>query len=293
MKTLIIGDLHINERSIPEIEEIFDKDIIPIDADRLIQLGDFYDSNFPSALELKFGTNFAKHLAQRYEEVIILSGTGSHDLCRGYSTIEYLQEIEGVHANKGDYIEKTDLFCGHFMLYESDLAFGSGKMGIKDLSKYSKSFLGHQHSPQTLLKNKIYHLGSIRYVTFNEVNDKKHIAILEDNKLSFIQLKHCIPMIDVTDVTKLEHIDPRTKVRYISNSFEDYRKNASLLNKLGKRFHTFKIKLAFKDESIKDLTVSKSEVIKTINKEEIIKNYLEKIEDKDVSKLLKDIIYDN
>jgi len=291
MRTLIIGDLHINERSIPEIEEIFDKDIIPIDADRLIQLGDFYDSNFPSALELKFGTNFAKHLAQRYDNVIILSGTGTHDLCRGYSVIEYLQEIKGVHANKGDYIEGMNLFCGHFMLYESKLAFGSANIGIKDLSKYSKSFLGHQHSPQTLLKDKIYHLGSIRFCSFNEVNDKKHVVVLEDGKLTFIPIKSCIPMQDVTDVTELLDIPFNTKVRVIFNSFDDYKKNASYVNKIGKKFFLFKILMNFQESKI--LIQSSNKLDSIISKSNIIKDYIMKIEDKDVRQMLEQQFKEN
>jgi DNA repair exonuclease SbcCD nuclease subunit len=290
-KTLIIGDLHINERAIEEIETIFDKDICPIDADRLIQLGDYYDSNFPSALELKFGTNLAKRLSSKYREVIILSGTGTHDLCRGYSVIEYLQEVKGVHANKGDFIEGVDLFCGHFMLYESALAFGSANMGIGDLSKYDKVFLGHQHSPQTLVKNNIYHLGSVRYCSFNEVNDKKHVVLLEDSKMSFIALKHCIPMLDVSDVSQLEQIDARTKVRVIFNSFEDYKKNASYVNKLGKKFFQFKLKLNFEESKI---IINQSNKLDTnINKSNIIKDYITKIEDKDVRQMLEQQFKEN
>jgi len=50
------------------------------------------------------------------------------------------------------------------MLNESKLEYGSGRYGIKDLKDYDYVWLGHQHSPETLVENKIFHLGSeIKY----------------------------------------------------------------------------------------------------------------------------------
>jgi len=289
-KTLIAGDLHINERSILELSEIFEKDIFPIKADRFIQLGDWFDKNTPSPAELKFSAELVLKLKKQYKEVIILSGTGEHDLLRGTSVVEHLESL-GVKVIKGDFIENVDLFCGHFMLYESSLAFGTGKMGIGDLAKYDKVFLGHQHSPQEIVKNNIYHIGSVRYVSFNEVSDKKHVAVLEDGKMSFIALKTSIPMLDVTDVSQLEQIDARTKVRVIFNSFTDYKKNASYVNKIGRKFFLFKIKMNFAESNIINTSSKKMDICPKGN---IIQEYLNKIEDVEVRKLLeeqfKDII---
>jgi DNA repair exonuclease SbcCD nuclease subunit len=294
MRTLIVGDLHINERAIPEIEEIFDKDIIPLVAgnhyDRIIQLGDWFDKNTPSPAELKFSSTLVQNLKIYFPEVIILSGTGEHDLLRGVSVVEHLESL-GIKVIKGDYIENISLFCGHFMLYESNLAFGTGKMGIGDLAKYDKVFLGHQHSPQEIVKNNIYHVGSVRYVSFNEVNDKKHVVVLEDGKMSFIALKNSIPMLDVTDVSQLEQIDARTKVRVIFNSFEDYKKNASYVNKLGKKFFLFKILMNFQESKI--LAQSSNKLDSQIKKSNIITEYINNIKDEDVRNLLKEQFKDN
>lgn len=293
MKTLLIGDIHLNERSIEEIDTIFAKDIFPIQADRLIQLGDFFDRNMPSPLEEKFACELVLKMKKHYKEVIILSGNGEHDVVRNTSIIEHFASL-GVKTIVGDYIEGMNLFCGHFMMYESVLAFGCGRMGIGDLAKYDKVFLGHQHSPQEIVKNNMYHVGSVRYVSFNEVNDKKHVVVLEDGKMSFIALKNSIPMLDVTDVSQLEQIDAKSKVRVIFNSFEDYKKNASYINKLGKKFFQFKIKMNFEDvHKIEHMSNKMNNASIKLDKSNIIQSYIDKIEDKDVRVLLEKMFNDN
>jgi len=282
MKILIVGDLHINERAMPEIEEIFEKDILPIEADRFIQVGDWFDKNQPSPAELKFSTDLVLKLKKHYKEIIILSGTGEHDILRGISVIEHLSSL-GVDTIKGE-LNYNNCLYGHFMLHESKLAFGTGKMGKKDLVKYKYVFLGHQHIPEYIPEN-IFHVGSIRFCSFNEVHDKKRIMILENEKISpYIYLKHCIPMIDVTDVTLLEQIDPHTKVRVIFNSFDEYKKNASYVNKIGKRFFQFKIKMNFESNKLE----IGSKKIDTGTKSNIISDYINKIKDKDVREMLKE-----
>jgi len=287
-KTLIVGDLHINEHSIPEIDGICEKDIFPIESDRIIQLGDWFDKNTPSPAELKFSAELVLKLKKHYKEVIILSGTGEHDILRGTSVVEHLESL-GVRVIKGDFIDNNLLF-GHWMLHESKLAFGTGKYGKKDVAQYKYVFLGHQHSPEYIPEN-IYHLGSIRYVSFNEVADKKRIMFLEDDKVApYIDLKHCIPMLDVTDVTELQDIPFNSKVRVIFNSFDDYKKNASYVNKIGKRFFLFKVKMNFEQSKI---LVEGSKKLDTCPKSNIIQSYIDKIVDKDVKKMLEEQFKDN
>lgn len=291
-KTLIIGDTHIDEASINEIEAIFEAEVFPLASvcQRVIQLGDYYDKNKPTPLELKYGTNLAKRLKELFGEVVIISGTGEHDLFHDTSVIEYLEAV-GAKTIKGDYI-KDNILYGHFMTNESRFEYGTAKHTVSELSKYKYVFLGHQHNPQDIT-NKIFHVGSMRYVNFNEVDDTKRIFVLDDSeRIDVINLISPISMIDVYDVADLEKLTARMKVRYVCESFEDFRKNASTLNKLGKKFVQFKIKLNFKDEAKKELIASKVEA-KSISKDEIIKAYIDKIEDKEVAKLLKEIINEN
>jgi cell fate (sporulation/competence/biofilm development) regulator YmcA (YheA/YmcA/DUF963 family) len=86
-------------------------------------------------------------------------------------------------------------------------------------------------------------------------------------------------------VSQLEQIDARTKVRVIFNSFEDYKKNASYVNKVGKKFFLFKIKMNFEESKIIN-TMSKK--LDTCPKSNIIKEYISKIEDVEVRKILED-----
>lgn len=300
MKTLIVGDLHINEHSIPEITEIFEKDIFQVsldrkhilEIDRFIQLGDWFDKNTPSPAELKFSAELVLKLKKHYKEVIILSGTGEHDLLRGTSVIEHLESL-GIQVVKGDFIQ-GNLFCGHFMVNESRLAFGTGRMGKKDLEKYDYVFLGHQHISETISPN-IIHLGSVRYVSFNEVGNKKYMALLDEGEgaedLKKIEIKSCIPMLETSSIEELGSFYPKSKVRFVINSFEDYKKNATILNKLGKGFFQFKIKMNFEESNI--LNTSSKKVDGLISKSNIIKDYISKIKDKEVQKLLEEQFKDN
>lgn len=202
MKTIICGDVHIDEKSIPELEGIF-KEILKIKADRFIQLGDFFEHNRPTPAELKFATAIVKKLKKKFKDVTIISGTGNHDLLHDVSIIEFLKEL-GVNAVRGDYIRDNILF-GHYMLHSSKLEYGTGRCGIKDLAKYDFVFLGHQHLFQELKKDKIYHPGSLRFQNFNEVTDKfKRIAILEDGKVRFVPLKSPYPMIDFYSIKEIK-----------------------------------------------------------------------------------------
>jgi 3-deoxy-D-manno-octulosonic-acid transferase len=92
-------------------------------------------------------------------------------------------------------------------------------------------------------------------------------------------------------VSQLEQIDARTKVRVIFNSFDDYKKNASYVNKIGKKFFLFKIKMNFEQSKIIDMGSKKLDGI--INKSNIIKDYIEKIEDAEVRKILEDQFKEN
>jgi len=288
IRTIICGDLHIDERSIPEIDSIFSNDILSIESDRFIQLGDWFQSNRPTPLELTYSTQLVLKLKQHYKEIVILSGTGEHDLLHNESVISHLASL-GVKTIKGDYIDNTILY-GHFMVNESRFAFGTARCGLKDLEKYQYVFLGHQHSPQDLTTT-IFHIGSIRYCSFNEVGDRKQIMILQDGLIANIELKSLIPMLDVTDVTKLEQLEPRNKVRVIFNSFEDYKKNASYVNKLGKKFFQFKILTNFKESNI--LVQSSNRLDIKINKSNIISSYLDNIKDIEVRNLLKEQFNEN
>jgi len=146
-------------------------------------------------------------------------------------------------------------------------------------------FLGHQHSFQAI-KGHIWHLGSVRYVGFNEVCDKSKYILKLGEKPEFIPLKSPIRMIDVKSVKELPNIDPNTKIRLVISSFDQFKKEINEISKFKDKFVEFKLKLEFGDKII---TTSDNKDIKREKKnlQQLITQYIEKIEDKDVKELLK------
>lgn len=281
MKKLLFTDPHIIESSINELNIIF-TEIISYKADELLMLGDYYDKNRPSAKELEFGTRWAKNFVNGFKKVIFLKGTGQHDRDKDNSVIDYLKYL-GIKVID-DYIDEDNNFYGHFMLHESKLEYGTGKCGIKDLTKYNYVFLGHQHNPQKLT-DKIYHLGSCRYCNFNEVGDKnKQIAFIENNEIKFIPLKSPIKIVDVKTINELHDRDLEGyKVRLCISSFEQFKKEINLIQKIKNNYADFKVKLDFSDNLI---TSSDNKETKSLKSEEIIENYLKNIKDPEVKQLL-------
>lgn len=284
-KDLVIGDVHIEEKSIPELEGIF-KEILSIKADSLVQLGDLFNNNRPTPMELRFATSIVKKLKKKFKDVTIISGTGIHDTLHDVSVIEFFKEL-GINAVKGDYIRDNILY-GHFMVNESKLSYGTGRCGIKDLAKYDKVFLGHLHLFQELKVDKIYHPGSIRFQNFNELSDPfKRIIILEDGKITFKRLKSPYPMIQVRSLAELKKIEPgKKKVRLVINSFEQFKKEVNEIGAWRHKFHVFKVKLDFENKP----KLNMSNTLATTKLKDILKESIEKIKDVEVRKLLKEVL---
>lgn len=287
--TIIIGDLHINEEAIPELGTIFKEDIFPIRAERIIQVGDFFENHRPTPKEQIFACDLIKQMTILYDEVIILSGNGIHDLLNGSSAIEHFQYLSGsIKVVKGDYVI-DDILFGHWMTNVSILEYGTAKHTIKELKEknYDYIFLGHQHSPQELADS-IFHIGSVRWVGWNEVVDEeKHIALLDKNGLKFIPLKHGIPMIDVGSVDEAEMIleeNSKCKIRIVYNSFLVYKEEIVLIEQFKKGKPDLKIKLDFGKVTEVEPIIAKQNT----NRDKLIQVYLDKIEDKEIREILKE-----
>jgi len=277
---LIITDPHITEQTLLELEGIFNE-IYQQEADELIMLGDYYNKKKPNAREILFGTKWAVKFKEKYKKVIFLRG--NHDKTQDISAIDYLQYL-GIKV-VDNYVDENNNFYGHFMLNESKFAFGTGKCGIKDLAHYNMVFLGHQHSFQEIAGH-IWHIGSVRYVGFGEVCDKSKYILKLAQKPEFIQLHTPIPMVDVKSVKELPNINPKTKVRCLVTSFDQFKREINEISKWKDKFAEFKLKLEFGDNPI---TTSDNKDIKREKKnlQQLITQYIEKIEDKDVKELLK------
>lgn len=270
MKSILFSDSHINKESIDELRDIF-AEIMTYEADRVICLGDFYDKKLLTSEELIFGTSIIKQFVDKYSDVIMLEG--NHDK----NTIKYIKDL-GVKVFDSVVIDNN--YYGHFFVEESSKAFNSAKRSLKEFDQYGMVFLGHQHSFQSLSEKRI-HPGSIYWVDFGEVEDtSKNIIILENNDIDIIELTTPIPMIDVFKIETLDKLERRYKVRYVIKDFKQLKFESNILENYKDKFHQFKIKLDFEniDKNI-DIEPKK-------NTNEIITNWLNNIEDREVKREL-------
>jgi len=287
MKILIFADPHINEKSIPELTKVFEE-LCTYKADIFICLGDFYDKKHPTTQEILFGTTWADQFINIFKKVVFIKG--NHEKTKELSAIDYLEYL-GIRA-VDNYIDKDNNFYAHFMTDKSTLEYGTAYKTVKELSKYNKVFLGHQHLYQEVKKNKIYHPGSIRFVNFNESKEKyKRIVLLENNKVTFIKLKSPYQMIDISSVKELSNIKSgKKKVRLIINSFDQFKKEVGEFDKYRHKLHTLKIKLNFKETSQSTFHPA----IKgnsPINKlQDILIKGIDKLKDKEVKNILKGVL---
>jgi hypothetical protein len=75
------------------------------------------------------------------------------------------------------------------MTDKSKMEYGTAEKTIAELKDYNHVFLGHQHSFQELSGN-IFHLGSCRYINYNEAKDEgKYIFFFCDDD---ILLPNCL-----------------------------------------------------------------------------------------------------
>lgn len=202
MNYLIFGDIHISQSSLKECELIF-QEIVGLcnkySITHLISLGDNFDNNKPTASELNCFGKFIRQLGNRK---IILLAAQSHES----ETLELSSvDIYGILSNNvtvcKEYKDQNHLYCGHFVLTDSNKNYGA-KLSKENLKNYAYVFLGHQHSYQVIKPN-ICHLGSCRWINFDEAKDKhKVVALISDycgekEEVHFLGLKSPIPMIEI------------------------------------------------------------------------------------------------
>lgn len=201
MNLMLFGDIHIEEKSIPEIEEIF-TELIEIknkyNIDGVIITGDSFDKVSPSPLELDCFCNFIKELDV---PIILISAKSHESISEKISINNHFSILNKKIIVYSEYIDDTHLYVGHFTLAESKYSYGS-TVSKNDFKQYIYVVLGHQHSHEVIKPN-ICHIGSVRYVDFAEAQDKaKYCMIINDydgekEKYFFIPLKSPITMINL------------------------------------------------------------------------------------------------
>ena len=250
---LFFGDLHISKDSLKECNLILKEILFLCDKyniTKVINLGDTFDRINPSSEELDLFASFIKKLNR---EIIILAAKSHESTAPEESILNHFGILfEKIQIVK-EYIDENYLYCGHFTLNESMKYYGS-KRSKNEFKNYKYVLLGHQHQPQVIKPN-ICHLGSTRYVNFDEINDKKQVLLienyrLEEEKCHFIALQSHYPMkvVSISTLTKnasqaqsgerfpeeaiayLDSLDQKTKVKVIVKDFVAYKKWLSLSN---------------------------------------------------------------
>ena len=287
MRVLVIGDTHIDDPYLDELKLVFDE-ILTHKADKVIHLGDYYNSNKPTPKCMEFGTKMATRLLEQYKDVTVLAGNGRHNWLEDYSVVGYLSYL-GVKVMGMELEQELDgkkCFFGHYMTNESYKEYGSHEYTVADLQKYDIVLLGHQHIPQEITP-KIHHVGSSIYQHFNEVKDpSKRLAVIENGVLSFIPLKSPIPMKDCTSAKEIDATDARTKVRFLIPDFQTFKNEVGNFKRWKEKFVEFKHDLRFE----KTHTQAQTEKIQSKEKassSEIIMSEVEEIKDNEVKLLVK------
>ena len=288
MKKLIFTDPHIEEKALDELDVIFNEIYnTKEEADALYMLGDYFEKKKPTPREILFGTKWAVKFKKKFKNVLFLEG--NHDRTEDFSTVDYLEYL-GIKIVSE--LTEDNIMFGHFMTNKSMMDYGTHRYTVTQLKKYDLVLLGHQHQPQKI-DNNIIHLGSIRYTSFNEVQDKcKFYYILEDTKLKEIPLKTPIKMYEISpkdceDYTEeaLSKIPNKSKVRVVYTNYEIFKSEINNIQRWKDKFLELKIKLDFDKPKVelKDTKEQKKLV-------EILEEGIKKIKDKDVKKLIQEVI---
>jgi len=263
----IFSDWHITQSSLPECKEIGEEIINLFNAngvDSVVNLGDTFDNLKPTSQELDFYSDFQKKLNR---STIIIAAQSHESTSLENSILNHFGILDPNIKIVKEYNDDNYLFAGHFTLKESTVNYGSVRS--KDEFKgFKYVLLGHQHSKQLI--DNVCHLGSIRYVNFNEFNDQKKILIiqnyrLENEKCLFLALKSTIPMKVVSMGTSdlklqavslyveksrqiqeyLDSLPSKTKVKVIIYDFESFRGLLPLVNRYSSKFTLFKYECKF------------------------------------------------
>lgn len=289
-KILVIGDMHSEEKSIPEVEKILQEIYYDKKEEYLAVwfLGDLFDKKKPEPEDYNFLTKMLVDMKKNGEVIIC---TGNHDdSTKVMSALNYSQHL-GIKLIRHHGIIKLGdkkIYLGHHFVDQSDEYFRDNRFKVVELSKQNDlCFTGHDHKYREYMPNFI-NLGSIRRVGFGETGygvPKYATVVFNTLETKVFDITSAIPMIDIYSIEEALKIDPQTKLRLVFKDFEYYLKNINRLGELRKKFFVFKEK----HDYVQKLNAGKKEVKKAKPFEEIFGEFLEKAtKNKEVKKLIKE-----
>ncbi len=307
---LLFSDLHISKESLKESIIILEEIGMlanQYNCDTIIDLGDTFDNLKPTPQELDIFATFIKRLNKK----LIVIAANSHE---SESKIDSVLNHYGILSERvtivKEFIDENRLYCGHFSIKESVKNYDAN-LSKDDLKRYKQVWLGHIHSYQ-IIKPNICHLGSSRYVNFDEINDKKVIAIItdyhaENEKTRFLALKSPISMkqVSISDLSEkgqptlsgeksveetIEYLDnlvEKTKIKVIIRDFFSYKKwlTLSIPKSYDKKFVKFIVENNF--TVINSVLSSDNTKKEILNLKESFNNFCD---EKKIDNEIKDII---
>lgn len=197
---LIYSDLHISQSSLKECVFILEEIGMLVNkykVDTLINLGDTFDGLKPSSSEMDVFATFIRRIGKDKQHIILAANSHESESEEISVLTHYGILADNVKVVK-EFKDGNHLYCGHFIVKEAKKNYGA-KISKESLKDYCYVFLGHQHSYEVIKPN-ICQLGSVRYVNFDEANDKQKIVALIENyntpneKVHFLKLKSPYPM---------------------------------------------------------------------------------------------------
>jgi DNA repair exonuclease SbcCD nuclease subunit len=199
---LLFSDLHLTQSDLPECIQILEEIGMlanQYNVDLLINLGDTFDNLKPSSLEFDAFATFIKRLNKK---MIIIAAASHESETTEQNIVNHFGILsENVQVLK-EYKDENHLYCGHFILKESQKKLYGGTISKEMLKQYRYVFLGHSHRYE-IIKPNCCQLGSSRFVNFDEAQDQhKIVALIEDYKrekerVHFLALKSPISMIEI------------------------------------------------------------------------------------------------
>lgn len=293
-----VGDLHYTSNSYQECHDILEeicehkRNRYPDTESVIVFLGDVCDRNKLNAIEIFQLTSLMSKVRETFEHRIIIEG--NHDqLDKDFAVTTYLK-YAGFQIWKDDVLWNNNILLGHYFIDKSNSSFGSYRHTLAELKKekFKYCLLGHQHDYQKIYSDNnkiIIHLGSSRWVHFNEVSDKKYFACLFHDNLSLIEINKATKMYsNVDNLEFYRNIPDNSKVRYVFKSYDQVKKEISTVMKESKRFSLFKRIFKFDNEAKK---IENDKATKT-NKDikSIINKWISNIDDDKVKDILSEVV---
>jgi len=286
MKILVVGDTHIQEKNLEELNTIF-PEILKQDADMLVHLGDFFEKSNPSPLELDFGTEWIKKFKEKYNKVVIIDSQSHTRITKKLSAITYLRHFDVTIKDTYTYEdEEYKAFFGHFFTDKST-PYSTECVKLSSLKGFDHIVLGHLHSLKilkgTIKRPKALHLGSAIYCRFDEVNvNKKFVAIIDtkEKALELVALNTPIPMVKAYSFEELEKVPCKTKV-CLELTVSDFISQLPKIKEYQNKFYSLKIVKVKKEKTQINLPdkqaehINFKEVIDKITNGEVKKELIE------------------